>query len=102
MSSTSPPATRFRPKAARASRAPTCLNKIDLAPHVGASLTVMERDAKRMRGTRPFVFSNLRAGEGVDTIARFVEDKGGLQRGNKRQLLPRLLLYFPPALPCWS
>jgi urease accessory protein len=42
----------------------------------------MERDAKRMRGTRPFVFSNLRAGEGVDTIARFVEDKGGLQRGN--------------------
>src|SRR6266700_6926277 len=59
------------------------INKIDLAPHVGASLAVMERDAKRMRGTRPFVFSNLRAGEGVDTIARFVEDKGGLQRGNK-------------------
>jgi urease accessory protein len=59
------------------------INKIDLAPHVGASLAVMERDAKRMRGTRPFVLSNLRAGEGVDTIARFVEDKGGLQRGNK-------------------
>src|SRR5580700_3576981 len=59
------------------------INKIDLAPHVGASLAVMQRDAKRMRGTRPFVFSNLRAGEGVDTIARFVEDKGGLQRGNK-------------------
>ena len=58
------------------------INKIDLAPHVGASLAVMERDARRMRGTRPFVFSNLRAGEGVDTIARFVEDKGGLQRGN--------------------
>jgi urease accessory protein len=58
------------------------INKIDLAPHVGASLAVMERDARRMRGTRPFVFGNLRAGEGVDTIARFVEDKGGLQRGN--------------------
>jgi len=56
------------------------INKIDLAPHVGASLAVMERDAKRMRGTRPFVFSNLRAGEGVDAIARFIEDNGGLGR----------------------
>jgi hypothetical protein len=55
----------------------------NLAPHVGASLAVMERDARRMRGARPFVFSNLRAGEGVDTIARFIEDKGGLQPGNK-------------------
>ena len=62
------------------------INKIDLAPHVGASLAVMERDAKRMRGTRPFVFSNLRAGAGVDTIARFIEDKGGLQRGNKGEV----------------
>ena len=43
----------------------------------------MERDAKRMRGTRPFVFSNLRAGQGVAEIVRFVEDKGGLQRHNK-------------------
>src|SRR5262249_61661594 len=56
------------------------INKIDLAPHVGASLAVMERDAKRMPGERPFVFRNLRAGEGVDTIARFIEDKGGLRR----------------------
>src|SRR5258708_4210513 len=54
------------------------INKIDLAPYVGASLAVMERDARRMRGTRPFVFSNLRAGEGVAEIARFIEDKGGL------------------------
>ena len=54
------------------------INKIDLAPYVGASLDVMERDAKRMRGTRPFVFSNLRAGKGVEEIARFIEDKGGL------------------------
>jgi urease accessory protein len=58
------------------------INKIDLAPHVGASLTVMERDAKRMRGARPFVFSNLRAGDGVDEIARFIEEKGGLRAGS--------------------
>ncbi|HEY1362996.1 MAG TPA: urease accessory protein UreG [Xanthobacteraceae bacterium] len=54
------------------------INKIDLAPHVGASLEVMERDARRMRGSRPFVFSNLRAGEGVGEIVRFIEAKGGL------------------------
>jgi len=54
------------------------INKIDLAPHVGASLAVMERDAKRMRGLRPFVFTNLRAGEGVDAIATFIEQTGGL------------------------
>ena len=41
----------------------------------------MERDAKRMRGLRPFIFSNLRAGQGVNDIARFIEDKGGLQAG---------------------
>ena len=55
------------------------INKIDLAPHVGASLEVMERDARRMRGTRPFVFSNLRTGQSVEEIARFIEDKGGLR-----------------------
>jgi urease accessory protein len=54
------------------------INKVDLAPHVGASLALMEREAKRMRGARPFVFSNLRTGDGVDTIIRFVEDSGGL------------------------
>jgi urease accessory protein len=54
------------------------INKIDLAPHVGASLQVMERDAKRMRGERPFVFSNLRTGQGVGAIACFIEEKGGL------------------------
>ena len=57
------------------------INKIDLAPYVGASLEVMDRDAKRMRGERPFVFTNLRAGEGVDEIARFIEEKGGLAVG---------------------
>jgi urease accessory protein len=54
------------------------INKIDLAPYVGASLDVMERDARRMRGTRPFVFSNLRTGKSLDDIARFIEQKGGL------------------------
>jgi urease accessory protein len=56
------------------------INKIDLAPHVGASLEVMERDARRMRGTRPFLFSNLRIGHSVPEIARFIEEKGGLGR----------------------
>jgi urease accessory protein len=54
------------------------INKIDLAPYVGASLEVMERDARRMRGQRPFVMTNLRAGQGVDQIAAFIEEKGGL------------------------
>ncbi len=55
------------------------INKVDLAPYVGASLEVMERDAKRMRIARPFYFSNLRSGQGVDQIIRFVEEKGGLE-----------------------
>jgi urease accessory protein len=54
------------------------INKTDLAPHVGASLAVMESDTKRMRGERPFVFSNLKTGEGVPAIAGFVERQGGL------------------------
>jgi urease accessory protein len=55
------------------------INKIDLAPHVGASLEVMERDARRMRGPRPFLFTNLRAGKGVREIAAFIAQKGGLE-----------------------
>lgn len=54
------------------------INKIDLAPHVGASLEVMDRDARRMRGERPFVFTNIRAGEGVTAIADFIETRGML------------------------
>jgi len=54
------------------------INKIDLAPLVGASLEVMERDARRMRGDRPFVFTNLKAGDGVDRIVDFVTTQGGL------------------------
>jgi urease accessory protein len=54
------------------------INKIDLAPYVGASLEVMDRDAKKMRGERPFVFANVRAGQGVADIAKFIERQGGL------------------------
>jgi urease accessory protein len=54
------------------------INKIDLAPYVGASLEVMDRDAQRMRGERPFVFTNLRAGQGVGEIERFVVREGML------------------------
>jgi urease accessory protein len=54
------------------------INKIDLAPYVGADLDVMKSDTQRMRPQRPFVFTNLRNGEGVDRIAEFVIEKGGL------------------------
>jgi len=54
------------------------INKIDLAPLVGASLEVMDRDAHRMRGERPFVFANLKENIGLDTIAAFIERMGGL------------------------
>jgi len=54
------------------------INKVDLAPLVGANLGVMAADASRMRGQRPFVFTNLRSGEGVDRIAGFLIEKGGL------------------------
>ena len=57
------------------------INKIDLAPFVGASLEVMDRDARRMRGERPFVFANIRAGTGVTEIADFIETEGGLRSG---------------------
>jgi urease accessory protein len=52
------------------------INKIDLAPMVGASLEVMDRDARKMRGDRPFVFTNLKTGVGLDTVIRFVETEG--------------------------
>jgi urease accessory protein len=56
------------------------INKIDLAPMVGASLEVMERDARRMRGERPFVFTNLKTGQGLETVIRFIEREGLLGR----------------------
>ena len=54
------------------------INKIDLAPMVGASLDVMERDSKRMRGERPFLFTNLKVGKGVDEVAAFILRTSGL------------------------
>lgn len=52
------------------------INKTDLAPHVGASLEVMDRDARRMRGERPFVFTNLKTGAGLPEIVAFIEREG--------------------------
>ena len=57
------------------------INKIDLAELVGADLGVMERDARKMRGVRPFVFSNLKTGQGLDRIAAFIAHAGGLEEG---------------------
>ena len=54
------------------------INKTDLAPYVGASLEVMERDAARMRGERPFQFCQVKKGVGVDVVAAFIEKQGGL------------------------
>jgi len=52
------------------------INKIDLAPHVGASLDIMERDAKKMRGEKPFIFTNLKNGVGTDQVERFIINQG--------------------------
>ncbi|MGQ3350461.1 MAG: urease accessory protein UreG [Phreatobacter sp.] len=57
------------------------INKTDLAPMVGADLGNMDRDSKRMRGQRPFVFTNIKTGDGVAEVARFVREKGGLAAG---------------------
>jgi urease accessory protein len=54
------------------------INKTDLAPYVGASLEVMERDTLRMRGDRPWTFTNLKSGDGLSNIIAFLEDKGML------------------------
>ena len=54
------------------------INKIDLAPHVGASLEVMDRDARKMRGERPFVFTNLKTGHGLDVVIDFIVRQGML------------------------
>ncbi len=54
------------------------INKIDLAPHVGASLEVMDRDARKMRGARPFVFTNLKKGENLPRVVDFIVETGGL------------------------
>jgi urease accessory protein len=56
------------------------INKIDLAPMVGASLEVMDRDARKMRGERPFVFTNLKTTHGLDTVIQFIETEGLLRK----------------------
>lgn len=58
------------------------INKIDLAPYVGASLEVMDRDAKLMRGERPFIFSNIKAGKGVTEILDFIVKEGMLNKAS--------------------
>ena len=55
------------------------INKTDLAPIVGASLEVMDRDARKMRGERPFVFTNLKTGQGLPEVIAFVEERGMLR-----------------------
>ncbi|MES2579719.1 MAG: urease accessory protein UreG [Pseudomonadota bacterium] len=55
------------------------INKIDLAPMVGASLEVMDRDAKKMRGERPFIFTNLKTGQGLEEIVQFIKKQGLMQ-----------------------
>jgi urease accessory protein len=56
------------------------INKTDLAPMVGASLDIMERDARRMRGERPFVFTNLKTRDGLETVVHFIEERGMLKK----------------------
>lgn len=56
------------------------INKIDLAPHVGADLGVMDRDSRRMRGDRPFIFTNLKADQGVAEVADFILRTGGVDK----------------------
>ncbi len=56
------------------------INKTDLAPMVGASLEIMDSDTKRMRGTRPYGFTNMKTRQGVDVVASFIEQRGGLVR----------------------
>ena len=60
------------------------INKIDLAPYVGASLEVMDSDTRKMRGDRPFVFSNLKTGQGLPDILRFIETEGMLKARHMR------------------
>ena len=59
------------------------INKIDLAPYVGASLEKMDTDARRMRGDRPFVMTNLKKSDGLGKIIGFIETKGGLAASTK-------------------
>jgi urease accessory protein len=65
------------------------INKTDLAPYVGASLAVMESDTRRMRAERPFVFTNLKTGDGAAFVADFITRMGGMTAANRQQRLAR-------------
>ena len=69
------PVIRSHAKVVLESPGPTYLsiNKVDLAPHVGADLSVMDRDSKRMRGDLPYLFTNLKTGQGLDQVCTWVE-----------------------------
>lgn len=77
------------------------INKIDLAPYVGASLEVMEKDARTMRGSRPFLFSNLKTGTGLDYIAHFIETEGMLVQNPTGKITPPTTDESHP-VPCQS
>jgi urease accessory protein len=63
------------------------INKTDLAPHVGADLGVMAHDARRMRGARPFLFTNLRSGDGVPAVIDFIREQGLLEQAHRKELV---------------
>jgi urease accessory protein len=71
------------------------INKIDLAPYVGASLEVMDRDARKMRGARPFIFTNLREGVGLDTLRAWVEEAVDQPQAARRDLIDAHTVYEP-------
>jgi urease accessory protein len=73
------------------------INKIDLAPYVGASLEIMENDARKMRNGRPFVMCNLKEGAGLAEIIKFIEREGLLSAGEGKTGVPRDPPYFDPA-----
>ena len=71
------------------------INKIDLAPYVGASLEVMERDALKMRGRRPFIFTNLRQEVGLDALLTWIKNAVDQPNANRRELIDAHTTYFP-------
>jgi urease accessory protein len=71
------------------------INKIDLAPYVGASLEVMDRDARKMRGTRPFIFTNLRQEVGLAALLAWIKDAVDQPHANRRDLIDAHATYVP-------